>query len=278
MDRTLARYVTAVRALERLTGLSVVWKDATGSGPEAPDHPLHLHRNPFCMAVKDNPRRLLRCTHEDNELTAARAARSRAAFVRTCHAGVTELVVPVFDAGRFDGLLFMGPMRRRGARCPYPHARRVLDALPPFERSRLETARPLLALLAEALETHKARARLAERHDRATDPRVRSAMAFVDEHLSGRIATEDVARHCHLSVSRLLHLFKETTGGTLGAYVTAARVARAKALLAHTRLRIVDIAPEVGYQNQNYFATVFRRSTGMTAREYRSRARTCDEA
>ena len=52
-------------------------------------------------------------------------------------------------------------------------------------------------------------------------------------------------------------------------YVTAARMEKAKELLRTTTLRSSQIAPQIGYKDAHYFSFVFRKTQGMTPREYR---------
>ena len=47
------------------------------------------------------------------------------------------------------------------------------------------------------------------------------------------------------------------------------RIERAKELLDYTDMAVVDIAEASGFQDQNYFARTFRKSTGMSPTQYR---------
>ena len=50
----------------------------------------------------------------------------------------------------------------------------------------------------------------------------------------------------------------------------AERIYAAKLLLANTRMSVQEISDYLGYTNSNYFSTVFKRSVGMSPREYRN--------
>ena len=43
----------------------------------------------------------------------------------------------------------------------------------------------------------------------------------------------------------------------------------ARQLLTETDMRLTDIAMEIGYNEPNYFSHVFRKTVGMTPKEYR---------
>ena len=66
-------------------------------------------------------------------------------------------------------------------------------------------------------------------------------------------------------------LFKQEMKVTLKQYLSSYRLEQAKKLLEQDYWKITEIAEKCGYANANYFAKVFRDSTGMTPVEYRDR-------
>ena len=63
--------------------------------------------------------------------------------------------------------------------------------------------------------------------------------------------------------------FKAETGYTLHEYLIHRRVEEAHRRLSSTDEDITNIAHNLGFSSSQYFATVFRRETGMTPGEYR---------
>ena len=59
---------------------------------------------------------------------------------------------------------------------------------------------------------------------------------------------------------------------TFTEYVTRLRIKKAKEMLAHTNLRISQIAAAVGYSDPHYFSWIFRKSEGCTPSECRDAA------
>ena len=55
------------------------------------------------------------------------------------------------------------------------------------------------------------------------------------------------------------------------AYINECRVKRAKELLRDSNLKIYEVSQEVGFENPHYFSRIFKRHTGMTPYEYRSK-------
>ena len=101
------------------------------------------------------------------------------------------------------------------------------------------------------------------------DPRVQAAMDFLCAHLGTAVSIEQVARAAGLSASRLAHLFKAQAGVTLGQFVEARRLERARQLLARTGLSVEAVAADVGYDNPFYFSLRFKKATGQAPTEFR---------
>jgi two-component system response regulator YesN len=77
-----------------------------------------------------------------------------------------------------------------------------------------------------------------------------------------------ISDYIHLAPTYLCSLFKEKTGKTLNQYITETRVEKSKELLLNTKYKISDVTCMVGLRDQGYFTKVFRKTTGMTPKEY----------
>lgn len=76
---------------------------------------------------------------------------------------------------------------------------------------------------------------------------------------------------CHLSESRFSHLFHEVTGQSPLAYLSEARLRRAEELLSDTALPVSAVAEAVGIKSPYYFSRFFKRHTGASPSDYRTR-------
>jgi transcriptional regulator GlxA family with amidase domain len=107
------------------------------------------------------------------------------------------------------------------------------------------------------------------------DPRVETAIDFMNARLHRKIRLMDLAETAHLSLFRFSHLFKTDTGLSPGEYLKRLRMKKARNLLATTRLSIKEIMAAAGYDSSSNFIRHFRRSFGFAPSEYR---RTAQEA
>ena len=74
----------------------------------------------------------------------------------------------------------------------------------------------------------------------------------------------------NISPSYLSALFKQEVGKTLTEYVNSKRIERAMQLLETTRLQVQTIAQNCGILDVHYFSKIFKKTTGMTPKEYRA--------
>lgn len=78
-----------------------------------------------------------------------------------------------------------------------------------------------------------------------------------------------VANELHISLNYLSSVFKKETGQSFVQYLTNFRIDKAKELLRTTDLKTYEIAFEVGYEDSQYFSTVFKKIVGVSPSEYR---------
>jgi AraC-like DNA-binding protein len=105
-------------------------------------------------------------------------------------------------------------------------------------------------------------------HDRAAQ-----IMQWVEARYREPIRLELMAKELHMSHYYLSHLFKETTGTTIMAYIQATRIRHACMLLMQTSLSIPEIGARVGLPNPSHFCKVFKASMSVSPHQFRLRAR-----
>ena len=98
---------------------------------------------------------------------------------------------------------------------------------------------------------------------------VKRALQYIEVHLSQPIEVEILCKLNNISRKHFVHLFGKETGKTVSRYVACARCERAAELLENSPLQIYEISCHVGYEDQSYFARVFKEIMGMTPQQYR---------
>jgi AraC family transcriptional regulator len=93
---------------------------------------------------------------------------------------------------------------------------------------------------------------------------VRRAKEILCANLDGRVALEEVARECHLSVSHFSRAFRQSMGAAPHQWLLAHRVEVAKELLRDDRLSLLDVALTCGFADQSHLTRVFTRMVGIS--------------
>ncbi len=93
--------------------------------------------------------------------------------------------------------------------------------------------------------------------------------AYVLERLGDNVTLRDVAQHFSFSSNYLGHLFKEETDENFSDFVIQKRMERAQELLKDPKLKIYEVAYQVGYKNLTYFSRQFKERYGVTPGDYR---------
>lgn len=92
---------------------------------------------------------------------------------------------------------------------------------------------------------------------------------YLNRNYAQEMTLQHIAERFFISRENVSRKFKQITGENLSDYLTSLRVDKAKTLLQNTNLRLSQIAELVGYEDEKYFSRVFKKSTGVTPREYR---------
>ena len=101
--------------------------------------------------------------------------------------------------------------------------------------------------------------------------KLRRALMYIDCNYTLPLRVEEIARSALVSPDYLQHLFSDLVGMSVTSYINRLRVSMACEWLHEgSHLQITQIAHMVGFGDERYFARIFRRWTGMTARAYRA--------
>jgi two-component system response regulator YesN len=99
-------------------------------------------------------------------------------------------------------------------------------------------------------------------------PSIRKAIDYINLNFSDELSLNTIAEKVELSPSHLSRQFKKETNSTVIEFINKRRVEEAKFLIKQNNNSITEIALMVGFENPNYFCTVFKQITSLTPKEY----------
>lgn len=92
--------------------------------------------------------------------------------------------------------------------------------------------------------------------------------AYINENITRRLSLGEIADLFGYSQGYLSSLFSKYAGINFVDYVTNARIAKAKELMATSDKKVYEVAQELGFESSFYFSKVFKKVTGMSPSEY----------
>lgn len=94
---------------------------------------------------------------------------------------------------------------------------------------------------------------------------------YIDQHYEQEsLSLNEVAEYAEVSASYLSATFSQGMQVTFVEYVTQKRMEKAKKLLRTSTLSTGEVSAQVGFKDPHYFSFVFKKTQGMSPREYRS--------
>ena len=95
---------------------------------------------------------------------------------------------------------------------------------------------------------------------------------YIDSHFCESLTLGKVAAAVHVSPGYLSRFFRQKTGKTVTDTITGKRIEYAQQLLDEGALKIFEVAQRVGFEDSTYFSHVFKKYTGISAKEYQAQA------
>lgn len=124
---------------------------------------------------------------------------------------------------------------------------RVLEKLPAARHERVETAQAEVS----------------------SNPYILEAMRYMEQHIADPFTIKDVSSQVHLNPSYFSVLFKDELGMPFTDYLIQMRTEKAKDMLRSSTLGLEQICEQIGIQSTSYFIKMFKRSEGVTPKQYR---------
>jgi AraC-like DNA-binding protein len=136
--------------------------------------------------------------------------------------------------------------------------------------SKIEAVTSLAGNLDLMLEMFRSYCKLVRKYSmQGLSPIVRKTVLMIDADLSADLSLSSLSEAQSVSSGYLATIFKKELGKTVSEFIREKRVKRAKTLLSTTNLQVQTIAVHCGIMDVQYFTKIFKKTTGMTPKQYR---------
>lgn len=249
-----------LQQIETISGLQFCIKTfhqpvAEGTILEDVPYQFRLHTSAFCQQVKLT--RNERCVQCDLRQVPQLAMQKFRPFVNRCHAGASEIIIPLIMRDHLVALGYLGQFRqsaRQPKELPFYSSKRVKEAL----------AVGVLVQRFFLYEMEHATGSQPDYHYRHTQ-----ILRFLRRNIKEDPGLKELADDLGISLSRAGHLVKEITGQTFVELKMQLRMEAAREMLLGTMLTVESIAAATGFKDARYFYRVFQKSTGESPRQWR---------
>lgn len=107
--------------------------------------------------------------------------------------------------------------------------------------------------------------------ERKFNPYVKDGITYIHQNYAQTFSLDDVCHHLNINKSYFCTIFKNETGMTFSTFLNRVRIEKSKQYLRESRYSILEIALAVGFNNHNYYSSIFKKLNGITPIEYRHR-------
>ncbi len=132
----------------------------------------------------------------------------------------------------------------------------------------VQTAKALLVDMPRINQSGYAVLPLSRHHD---DKQIRYSENLIQESYTNGLSIKQLAIRANMSPRTFIRRFKDATGLQPGQYLQKLRVGIAKEMLEDGARSLQVVSSSVGYEDVAFFRSLFKRYTGMTPTQYRSK-------
>ena len=108
-------------------------------------------------------------------------------------------------------------------------------------------------------------------HILSYSPRIRKIVEYMLQNFEKDISLNSLAEQFNIHKTHLARIFKEETGASIHEAILDLRMEKAKQLLFDSEMKVSDIIEETGFNSPQNFYVLFKKYTGLSPSEYRSK-------
>lgn len=253
--------------------------------------PYLIHKNPFCMHIKSNHALWEQCLQKKEKIY-HKCLKEKKSYYGHCYCGIGEYIVPILSDDLMIGFICVGEYAlnledAEGVIRKISHLHHIgfnilmekyLQSttfdIPPIELidSLLNIVAEHISSIYSASTSKKLPLDMNKNHFVCMDTyTLTHAIEYIKQNYFKDITLEKIATFCHCSVSYLSRTFNQKMNMNINTYLNQVRIEQGKLLLTKSKLPVSHIATTIGFNDPNYFSSVFKEKCGISPTEYRKR-------
>ena len=229
----------------------------------------------FCTLIHEDPSGAKACK-QCNKRAFETALCQNFPYTYLCHAGLTESVIPLQIHNITVGYLLFGQIFSYENHESGWEKIRELCSNFQIDMTKLKSAvyqKPLTSKdyiqaashISEAIVAYLCMERLIDLQKEPLPVRIEQ---YIKTHFTEKLDAAGICEHFYIGRSQLYDISKQNFKMPIAKYIRHLRIEKAKQLLEHSDLSLAEIASECGFEDYNYFITVFRQLVGIPPKKY----------
>lgn len=256
--------------------------------------PYLIHCHSFCLYVKKERECYFECLAMIPKML-KKSIELRDRFYGTCHAGLSEFVIPIINQNNVIGAITFGSFidensniesRLNKLSQKHPSLSNDILHLKLSETTQCKIKNPedvllVLEIIAQFLAHSYDKFDVTNNQVLISKGEVKSeiddvvdfCIQYIKDHLTEKIKIEDISEKCNYCVSYISRSFNKRIGMNINTYINKMRVEVSKNYLLTSNKSIADIAETVGFSDVSYYSKVFSNLLDLSPAEFRRRFR-----
>lgn len=99
-------------------------------------------------------------------------------------------------------------------------------------------------------------------------PIVAAALEYIETHIMEKISLSAMGRELGYTAYYISDKFQKEMGTNINSFIKGRKIDIAKEYLLHSHLNLAEISDRLAFSSPSYFASTFRKITGITPTEF----------
>lgn len=258
----------ALEDFSHATGIHIDLRDANF----LPVSHFDFQGNGYCDIIQSSPKGKKACANSDFCLL-SECKKTKSSQTHICHAGLTDVAVPIISEDEIIGYLIFGQMKNSNSPDNiYEYMESLgLDGqkmtdyysnLPLLDTKKINSVSNIAVMLIKFILFENLL-------KRDISENIQRAVTYINENLNEDLSVKTVSEHANISKSVLYKNFHQIFHCTLSEYINKKRIEKSTHLLANADLSIDDISQQVGFSSASYYSKIFKKQVGISPLKYR---------
>ena len=232
--------------------------------------------NCFCASIQSNTLGYDRCAKNDYTLL-SKCKETRSTHTHQCHAGLTDIGVPIISDGIILGYIIMGQVcsntfpvlpfeeiypKIADLGLDYDQTKDTYTNLHFFDKNQVQSAITIVDIITKHIWLN----RLIQQDKNIL---ITLISEYINTNLKNDLSVSALCSKFNVSKKLLYSQFQKHFHTTINEYITNLRIKYAVKLLQDTSLPVYQICEKVGIDNYHYFCNLFKKRIGIPPAQFR---------